>query len=70
MCVFQNNLRFPDDIDDVSDSAKDLIQRLITLPEKRLGQEGIADFQQHDFFTDINWDGLKESTANFLQSQL
>ncbi len=46
----QAQLKFPEDVDDVSDEAKDLICRLIATPEKRLGQNGIQDFMQHPFF--------------------
>ena len=61
MCFFQNNLRFPDDCDDVSDDARDLIRTLITSPDKRLGQHGIDEFMGHPFFEGIEWSQLKLS---------
>ena len=57
----QNQLKFPDDIDDVTDHAKDLICKLITTPPKRLGRNGVRDFQNHPFFQGIDWDELRES---------
>ncbi len=60
-CVFQNQLMFPDEIEDVPDQAKDLIRRLITSPEKRLGQNGINDFMEHPFFDGMSWNSLRDS---------
>ncbi|MEQ2217533.1 hypothetical protein XENOCAPTIV_013870 [Xenoophorus captivus] len=45
------NHKFPQQITDVSEEAKDLIRRLICSREHRLGQNGIEDFKQHPFFT-------------------
>jgi len=62
----ENQLKFPDDIDDVSEEAKDLICRLITSPERRLGQSGIQDFIDHLFFQGINWENLGEGEAPYM----
>lgn len=59
--MLQHNLRFPDDVANVSDCAKDLIKQLITSREKRLGQNGIAQFKAHPFFDGIDWDHIRES---------
>lgn len=56
----QNNLRFPDDITDVSDNAKNLIFGLIASPEKRLGQNGIDEFKVHPFFEGVDWDKIRD----------
>ncbi len=58
--MLQNNLRFPENDDDleVTDEAKDLISKLITTPEMRLGQKGIDDFKKHPFLMGIDWDAL------------
>ena len=59
--LFQNQLIFPDDVDDVSEEAKDLICRLICSPEQRLGQNGIEDFKNHLFFKDLDWENIRDS---------
>lgn len=46
---------------DVSEAAQDLICRLITSQERRLGQNGIEDFVQHPFFEGIDWETLRQS---------
>ena len=49
---------FPETIK-VSEEAKDLIRKLLTLkPEQRLGYKGAIEIQQHPFFNSINWDDL------------
>ncbi|ELU12541.1 hypothetical protein CAPTEDRAFT_117931 [Capitella teleta] len=62
----ENNLRFPDDVQDVSEAAQDLICRLITVQERRLGQNGISDFSQHPFFEGIDWDSLRQCEAPYV----
>ena len=62
--VFQNQLKFPDDVEDVSDQAKDLICRLVGSAEQRLGQNGLEDFVSHPFFIGLDWDNLRESTSS------
>ena len=67
-CVWQNNLRFPDDVQDVSEAAQDLICRLITVQERRLGQNNITDFVEHPFFEGIDWDQLRQCECVTWQS--
>ena len=62
---FQNQLKFPDDVES-SDEARDLILRLITSPEKRIGQNGIQDFRNHPFFEGIEWDHLRDLEAPYI----
>ena len=63
----ENNLRFPDDIaDQVSDTAKDLIMRLIASPDKRLGQNGIEEFKVHPFFAGLDWDNIRDSEPPYI----
>jgi hypothetical protein len=47
-------------VQDVSEAAQDLICQLITVQERRLGQNGISDFIQHPFFEGIDWDTLRQ----------
>lgn len=56
--IKQANYTFPDNVK-ISEEAKDLIRRLLTLqPEKRLGFGGAIEIQQHPFLKSINWDDL------------
>lgn len=49
---------FPEHIK-VSDEAKDLIRKLLTLqPQKRLGFGGAKEIMDHSFFKSISWDDL------------
>ncbi|ESO05018.1 hypothetical protein HELRODRAFT_191553 [Helobdella robusta] len=50
----------------VSDDAKDLMLKLITTPDRRLGLEGISDFKAHPFFAGIDWDNIRNSKAPFI----
>merc|ERR1740123_2085981 len=56
---------FPLDVD-TSESAKDLMKRLICSAEIRLGQNGIRDFQNHPFFSGVDWDDITSSTAPYI----
>ena len=57
-------LEFPDDVDwDVSDEAKDLIQKLICSREQRLGRKGLGDFKDHPFFAGVNWDAMHDGES-------
>ena len=62
---FQTCFDFPLDVD-TSDSAKDLMKRLICSAEIRLGQNGIRDFQNHPFFSGVDWDDITSSTAPYI----
>ncbi|CAF1261292.1 unnamed protein product [Adineta steineri] len=53
-------LSFPDDTE-VSDNAKDLLEKLLCPASNRLGKNGINDFKKHPFFISINWNNLRQS---------
>ena len=80
--VFENilarNIAWPEDSDFlVSDDAKDLIDKLIRLdPRDRLGANiedkypsGGAEIRAHPWFSDINWETLREDEAQFVPNQ-
>jgi len=56
---------FPLDVE-TSESARDLMRRLICSAEIRMGQNGIADFQNHPFFTGVDWDNITQSLAPYI----
>ncbi|KAF2754289.1 putative response regulator receiver RIM15p [Pseudovirgaria hyperparasitica] len=77
--VFQNildrKIDWPDEENDmVSDEAKDLMNRLMCVdPNKRLGANaeeryscGGEEIRNHPWFSDINWETLREDEASFV----
>ncbi|XP_051908622.1 serine/threonine-protein kinase MRCK beta isoform X1 [Hippocampus zosterae] len=62
----EERLQFPTHVSDVSDEAKDLIQRLLCSRERRLGANGIADFKTHPFFGAIDWDNIRSVKAPYI----
>ena len=64
----QNCFDFPpeESINKVSDSAKDLIKRLICAPEFRLGRNGLEDFKAHQWFDGVDWDNLRLGPAPYV----
>ncbi|KAJ9660806.1 rim15, signal transduction response regulator [Neophaeococcomyces mojaviensis] len=74
--ILNRRIAWPDDNGefDVSDDAKDLINKLIQLdPRQRLGANpqdkfpsGGAEIQAHPWFSDINWETLLEDEAQFV----
>ncbi|XP_036847821.2 serine/threonine-protein kinase MRCK beta isoform X1 [Manis javanica] len=62
----EERFQFPSHIADVSEEAKDLIQRLICSRERRLGQNGIEDFKKHAFFQGLNWENIRNLEAPYI----
>uniref|UniRef100_A0A8C0FZ93 Serine/threonine-protein kinase MRCK alpha n=1 Tax=Bubo bubo TaxID=30461 RepID=A0A8C0FZ93_BUBBB len=62
----KERFQFPAQVTDVSESAKDLIRRLICSREHRLGQNGIEDFKNHPFFSGIDWDNIRNCEAPYI----
>ena len=63
--LLQNCFDFPTDVD-TSDSAKDLMKRLICSAEVRMGQNGILDFKNHPYFSGVDWENITQSTAPYI----
>ncbi|XP_014902111.1 serine/threonine-protein kinase MRCK beta [Poecilia latipinna] len=63
---FQERFQFPSHVTDVSEDAKDLIQRLLCSRERRLGLNGISDFKGHAFFSGIDWDNIRSAEAPYI----
>ncbi|XP_028903090.1 serine/threonine-protein kinase MRCK alpha isoform X14 [Ornithorhynchus anatinus] len=62
----KERFQFPAQVTDVSESAKDLVRRLICSREHRLGQNGIEDFKNHPFFLGIDWDNIRNCEAPYI----
>lgn len=62
---WRNNLSFPDKTK-ISEEAYDIIKRLITDVDKRLGYNGSEDIKKHPFFRGINWDNILKSQPPFI----
>lgn len=62
----QERFQFPSHVTDVSEEAKDLMQRLICSRERRLGQNGIEDFKKHPFFRGLNWEDIRNLEAPYI----
>uniref|UniRef100_I3KS58 non-specific serine/threonine protein kinase n=1 Tax=Oreochromis niloticus TaxID=8128 RepID=I3KS58_ORENI len=62
----EERFQFPSHVTDVSEDAKDLIQRLLCSRERRLGLNGISDFKSHPFFNAIDWDNIRSTGAPYI----
>ncbi|XP_074132222.1 serine/threonine-protein kinase MRCK gamma isoform X2 [Sminthopsis crassicaudata] len=63
---YEDHLQFPPDIPEVSESARDLIRKLLCHQEERLGRGGLDDFRGHPFFEGVDWERLPTSTAPYI----
>ncbi len=62
---YKKFLSFPKKIH-ISDSAKDLIQKLICDSKIRLGKNGVQEIKDHPFFKGVNWNKLKDIKPFFI----
>ncbi|CAM9013349.1 unnamed protein product [Wickerhamomyces anomalus] len=63
---FQETLQFPDDIH-LSPEAENLIRRLLTHSEHRLGRHGGAqEIKSHPFFRGVDWETIRNVDAPFI----
>ncbi|XP_046364774.1 serine/threonine-protein kinase MRCK alpha-like isoform X1 [Haliotis rufescens] len=61
----QTRFEFPTDVDDVSQEAKDLIRQLICGADKRFGKGGLDDFRNHNWFSGIDWNNIRDMEAPY-----
>eukprot|EP01095_Lingulamoeba_sp_RSL-Kostka_P014834 TRINITY_DN6622_c0_g3_i1.p1 TRINITY_DN6622_c0_g3~~TRINITY_DN6622_c0_g3_i1.p1 ORF type:complete len:489 (-),score=161.43 TRINITY_DN6622_c0_g3_i1:146-1612(-) len=59
---FKDTLRFPDECE-ISDVAQDLIERLLSDREERIGFNGVEEIMDHEFFEGIDWNNLRGCNA-------
>lgn len=63
---FEQTLQFPDDIH-ISYEAEDLIRRLLTHADHRLGRHGSAEeIKNHPFFCGVDWDTIRQVEAPYI----
>ncbi|XP_004343089.2 Stk38l protein [Capsaspora owczarzaki ATCC 30864] len=59
---WRTSLIFPPEVP-ISREAQDLITRLCTDADRRIGREDVAEIMAHPFFVGVNWDHIRESPA-------
>jgi hypothetical protein len=58
-------LKFPSDCV-ISEEGKDLIKRLVTDIDKRIGYDSVVEIKEHLFFKGIDWENLKNTKPVFI----
>lgn len=61
----RDSLKFGEDLK-LSDELKDLLSKLLTDKEQRLGRNGIEEIKNHAWFNSINWDSVELMTPPFI----
>ncbi|KAL6331301.1 hypothetical protein AAG906_009729 [Vitis piasezkii] len=61
---WKNHLKFPEEAR-LTPEAKDLISRMLSDVDHRLGTNGAAEIKAHPWFKDVEWDKLYEMEAAF-----
>ena len=54
--------QIPDDVQ-LSNEAKNLINRMVSSPENRLGVNGVEEIKNHPFFKGVDWDNIRNTRA-------
>lgn len=62
---WQETLVFPDDVH-ISPESEDLIRRLLTQADQRLGRHGADEIKAHPFFRGVDWSSIREFSAPFI----
>ena len=57
---YEKYLEFPPEIK-LSDEAKDLIKKMISDPNKRLGKNGADEIKAHPFFKGVDWENVRST---------
>ena len=65
ICHFKEYFSIPDECN-ISKNACDLIKKFITVPDKRLGVNGIDEIKKHNFFNNFNWDNIRNMKPPFV----
>ena len=65
ICHFKDYFNIPEECK-ISKNACDLIKKFITVPEKRLGLNGIDDIKKHSFFNGFDWDNIRKINPPFI----
>jgi len=60
-------LEFPSDTS-ISKHAKSVLEQLLCSSDNRLGKNGVDDFQKQPFFGSIDWNNLRRSSTDSLQT--
>jgi len=55
---FKQTFKIPSD-SKISNHAKDIIYKLVTSSDKRLGVNGVNEIKAHPFFAGINWEKIR-----------
>ncbi|KAH9447565.1 hypothetical protein MJO28_011082 [Puccinia striiformis f. sp. tritici] len=62
---WRHELYFPDDVH-LSRESEDLIRRLITSADHRLGKKGAEEIKEHVFFSGVDWSTIRNIEAPFV----
>lgn len=62
---WHETLQFPEDIH-LSPEAEDLIRRLLTSQDQRLGRGGADEIKAHPFFRGVDWSSIRQYSAPFI----
>ena len=65
ICKFKEYFTIPSEYN-LSNNAVDLIRKFITVPEKRLGLNGIDDIKKHPFFNNFDWNNIRLMNPPFI----
>jgi serine/threonine-protein kinase RIM15 len=65
--IISRRIYWPEDDDDVSSVARDLMEKLMcTDPARRLGAQGAQEIKMHPFFADVDWSTVPTAEATFI----